>query len=361
MIDNKNNSKNKAAVISRFIKTKAVKQLKTSAVGIEHFRTVSKLKSEIELLTNYSSDAIYRLRYSNMEYDYISPSIERLLGYSVEEMKKINFRSLIVETKLVSDGMKSIDSYDSLEKNRMNREVNKWQADYRIKTKSGEEVWVSDISYPWLDKKGNIIGSIGCLRDISDRVRAEEYVRAELVRLANTDQLTGLSNRRAFFSRIEDEIKRTKRTGLDFSMLIIDIDHFKRINDTYGHDVGDAVINEIGKIITASLRETDLAARIGGEEFGVILPETPIDGAYWVAERIRNAVSKFRFQINNPNNYIKCTVCVGIADYSASFSSNDKNAESIPAELYKIADTRLYIAKNTGRNQVSMDELVSFH
>jgi len=296
-----------------------------------------------------------------MEYDYISPSVLRLLGYSATEMSKINFRSLILDTKIITEGMRSVDSYEGLEKTRMQREVSKWQADYLIKTKDGREIWVSDISYPWFDSKGNIIGSVGCLRDITDRVLAENMVRDELIRLANTDQLTGLANRRAFFARVEDEIKRTRRTSAEFSILLLDIDHFKRINDAHGHDVGDAVIFEIGRIISASLRETDMAARIGGEEYAVILPETPMDGAYWVAERIRTAVSKFRFQLNNPNNYIKCTVSIGVADSDGVKDISSENIETTPAALYKIADTRLYIAKNTGRNQVSMDELVNVH
>lgn len=313
--------------------------------------TEDDLRDEIELLTSYSTDTIYRLRYDSMQYDYISPSIIRLLGYTQEEIKSINIRSLILETRIVSNTLKPVESFDPLEEARKRGDVSKWQADYLMRTKDGRRIWVADISYPWFDDKGAIIGSVGSLRDITERVEAEAQARDEISRMANTDMLTGLSSRRVFFTRLEDELKRIKRSHEDLSVMLIDMDYFRNINNNYGTQVGDKVLQGVARIISSCLRETDLGARIGGEEFAIVLPETPASGAYWVAERIRSSVAKETFALGEENHLFGCTVSIGIA--SAHFDQNmDANS------LYKIADQRLYIAKHTGRNQVSMDELV---
>ncbi len=320
---------------------------------ITQISAVPDLKSEIELLTSYSSDTIYRLRYDTMRYDYISPSVQRLLGYTPEEMHEMNIRSLILETRIVNDTLKPVESFGALEETRKRGEVNKWQADYLICTKDGREVWISDVSFPWYDDKGAIVGSVGSLRDISDRVEAEARARTEIQRMASTDILTNLANRHRFFTRLEDELKRIKRNRDDLAIMLIDIDHFKKINAEHGYYIGDTVIKGVAGIIASCLRETDTGARIGGEEFGVILPETPAAGAFWVAERIRAGIEKHDFP-SESTRPIHCTVSIGIA--SARF---DEHADAVT--LYKSADTRLYIAKSTGRNQVSMDELMELH
>ncbi|MCE2926792.1 MAG: diguanylate cyclase [Rickettsiales bacterium] len=315
---------------------------------------VDELRAEITLLTSYSNDVIYRLRYDTMQYDYISPSVVRLLGFSQEEMKKLSIRSLIAETRIVSNALKPIDSFTKLEEERKRGEVSKWQADYLMRTKDGRKIWVSDISYPWFDESGNIVGSVGSLRDISERVSAESEAKDEIARMASIDQLTGLSSRSIFFDRLEEELKRIKRNRDDLSILIIDIDHFRNINNNYGQQAGDKVLVGVAKIIESCLRETDTGSRIGGEEFGVILPETPAGGAYWVGERIRSSVAKQTFHLSEQNPMVGCTISVGIA--SARF---DQHLDS--ETLYKTADKRLFIAKHTGRNQVSMDEIVEMH
>ncbi len=316
--------------------------------------SMRELKSEIELLTSYSTDTIYRLRYDTMKYDYISPSIVRLLGYTPEEMKRLQLRSLIQETRIVSDAMRPLESFGALEESRKQGRVSKWQADYLIRTKEGKTIWISDVSYPWYDHEGAIIGSVGSLRDITDRVEAESRARGEIQRMAATDLLTGLSNRHAFFTRLEEELKRIKRSRDDLSIVLIDIDHFKKINAQHGQEIGDRVIQGVADIVRECMRETDLAARIGGEEFGIILPETPAEGAFWVAERIRSQVARQVFEGGSKTMPLGCTVSIGIA--GARF---DEQLDA--STLYKSADTRLYIAKHTGRNQVSMDELMELH
>ena len=315
---------------------------------------IEELRNEIALLTNYSTDAIYRLRYDAMQYDYISPSITRLLGYDPEELKAVGIRALILETRMVSNALRTVTSFDPLEDARKRGEVNKWQADYLMRHKNGKKIWVSDVSYPWFDDNGTIIGSIGSLRDITDRVLAEDEAKEEIARMATTDQLTGLSSRVHFFSRLEEEVRRIKRSQEDLSVLLIDMDYFKNINNNYGQHVGDTVLQGVARIIRSCLRETDLSARIGGEEFGILLPETPASGAFWVAERIRSKVASETFALGDENHLFGCTVSIGIA---SAHHDTDLDASA----LYKMADQRLFIAKNTGRNQVSMDELAEMH
>lgn len=345
----------KSSALVRYLRRKALKKLNRAISVLPFLNRIKEMESEISLLTTYSSDTVYRLRYDSMSYDYVSPAIKSLLGYSPVEMKRISFRSLILETKLITDGIKSVNSFEEFETSRKNGDVSKWQADYLMRTKDGERKWVADISYPWFNHSGKMIGSIGCLRDITDRVKAEDIRNGELIRLAHTDPLTNLANRREFFNRTETELKRIQRTRSDLSILLIDIDHFKKINDTYGHDVGDKVLVELSAILNSCLRQTDLAARLGGEEFGVFLPDTPSNGAFWVAERICQTVAKHQFHVLPDGLPLSCTVSIGVS--SSSVSEPDDDA----ANLYKIADTRLYIAKNTGRNQVSMDEIVHLH
>ena len=322
--------------------------------AVPFFSRMNALKGEVDLLTSYSADTIYRLRYDSMTYDYVSPAITRLLGFTPLEIKKINFRALIIETRIVTNGMKTVESFDELERSRKMGDVNKWQADYLIRTKDGRKIWISDISYPWFDGSGYIIGSIGSLRDITDRIEVEEEVKDELERLAHTDPLTNLPNRREFFQRLEYELKRVQRSNGELSILIVDVDHFKRINEENGQDAGDAVLQQMSLVLKAALRDTDVAARLGGEEFGVFLPDTPLEGAYWVAERVRLAIAKHDFTYGADNRPIGVTVSVGAS--SASLQDN-----MTPTDLYKMADTRLYIAKNTGRNQVSIDEIIHTH
>ncbi|MBM3618496.1 MAG: diguanylate cyclase [Alphaproteobacteria bacterium] len=336
----------KVRSFTRLLRQQAAKKLSRGKHAFDALKTINELKSEVALLTSYSTDVIYRLRYDSMKYDYISPSVTKLLGFAPEEMQRINIRSLIVETKIVNDGMKTVDSFDKLESTRKKGEVSKWQADYLMKTKDGRRIWVSDISYPWFDESGAIVGSVGSLRDISERIAAENMVKEELKRIANTDPLTSLANRRVFFEKTEEELKRIKRARSEFSMLLLDIDHFKKINDNHGHDVGDFVLIEISKVIKEALREIDIPARLGGEEFGLFLPETNAQGAMHVAERVRSAIAKHTFisdaTLNRP---IGCTVSIGVV--TVRF---DEDMDA--ARLYKLADTRLYIAKNSGRNQV---------
>ncbi len=308
---------------------------------------VEELQREIELLTSHFTDTIYRLKYESMEYDYISPSVYNLLGYTREEIRQIGFRSLIVETRIISEGMKKVVSYDDYEQRRKNGEVLKWQADYLLPAKDGREIWISDISLPWFDNNHKMIGSIGILRDITERVAAENSVREELSRLATIDPLTCLRNRRYFFESLENELKRLERSKGNLAMLLVDVDHFKKINDTHGHSTGDAVLTSIADLMRNCLRETDVCARVGGEEFAVMLIASSIRSAAQAAERMRMTIGSHCFHSDGGEQFT-CTVSIGVC---GAVGGDGRT----PQELYKVADECLYRAKNSGRNRVEAE------
>lgn len=161
--------------------------------------------------------------------------------------------------------------------------------------------------------------------------------------LAITDSLTGLYNRRHFFKLAEIEVSKLKRNKRPASCHMIDIDHFKNINDTYGHIVGDSVLIEVGKRIKQGIRDYDILARYGGEEFVVFLPETDLEEAMLVAERVRANIVGSKIEINEKTK-IPLSVSIGI--------SSAKGEDIVLYELINKADKALYLAKERGRNRV---------
>ncbi|MDT8443039.1 MAG: diguanylate cyclase [Desulfuromonadales bacterium] len=165
----------------------------------------------------------------------------------------------------------------------------------------------------------------------------------QLRTLSQTDPLTGLYNRRHMMTTLESELDRSNRISSPFSLLMIDLDHFKRINDTYGHQQGDRVLQSISQEIQAQLRQYDSAARFGGEEFALLLPETNLSEGTMVAERLRQIISKIQF--SDSISDLKITASIGIA------AIPHKKINSTE-DLIRLADNALYAAKSNGRNRV---------
>ena len=178
---------------------------------------------------------------------------------------------------------------------------------------------------------------------IHERTHELAEANARLAQLAVTDGLTGLYNHRHFHERIALEVERSQRSGLPLSLLMLDVDHFKQFNDTFGHPAGDEVLRQLARVLTDTRRANDVVARYGGEEFAVILVDTAKFTAAKVAERVRERVAGHDFSDAAPRAG-RLSVSVGVA----TFPDDGTDAEA----LVRAADTALYAAKRAGRNRV---------
>ena len=161
---------------------------------------------------------------------------------------------------------------------------------------------------------------------------------------SQTDTLTGLMNRRGLEKRMELERIRAKQNKAPFSIILLDIDHFKRVNDTYGHLVGDSLLRGLSQILISHLRRNDMAARYGGEEFLILLPETGLEGAQAVAHKIQKALSTKEWKLKESGQSMGCiTASMGLSVYAINEPENN---------LIQRADDALYLAKNSGRNKI---------
>lgn len=176
--------------------------------------------------------------------------------------------------------------------------------------------------------------------------RANAY--AQVLKYATLDALTGLNNRRQFEVRLKQEVANAKRNKKPLCCIMLDIDYFKKVNDTWGHSAGDCVLKNVAKIVTQGLREYDIASRYGGEEFCILLPDTKIREALFVAQRLRAAVEAADINISEDQvlgvDTLKVTISIGVSEF-------DKTME-IPERLHQSADIALYEAKRRGRNRV---------
>ena len=182
--------------------------------------------------------------------------------------------------------------------------------------------------------------------DAQETVRRLQSKMEEVADMATIDELTGLYNRRALFSRLIEEHSRAERYGQGFSLLMIDIDDFKSVNDEHGHQVGDGILRGLGVFLRQNLRDSDFPARFGGEEFICLLPSTDIDQAIQTGDKIRQLLSKSTLNSKKMDVSLRISVSIGIA----AFASGDDIDN-----LIKRADDALYLAKRQGKNRIASE------
>jgi len=248
--------------------------------------------------------------------------LEEVSGYTSEEIPRMHPLDFIADTDKpqVRNAMQRVF------------EIGEAEVDADLVTRSGQR-----LPHLFKGRRTTIDGETvinGFAVDISERKRLEDKIKHQ----ATHDHLTGLWNRVAFEETLRKEINRTARSASTFSLIMLDIDRFKAINDHHGHAVGDRVLQQLGELLQSRFRQSDIVARWGGEEFIALLPETRFDGARKLAEDIRKSVEAADFQDLGP-----LTVSLGAVQYRAGEARR---------EVTKRADDALYAAKHAGRNRV---------
>lgn len=293
------------------------------------FKHLTNSQQRLKEITSSMGEGIYVID-KNGNLEFMNAEAENILGWSFEETKNSDLHNLI-HIHYDEDASECIvkKAYQKGEKNHSENDF--------FKRKNGEIFPVSITAAP-INVNHDTSGAVVIFRDITERKALEK----QLSDLALHDKLTGLYNRGSFDDKLDYELARAHRYHRNLSLLMLDIDFFKKVNDTYGHQAGDNVLKEIAHIIKRSVRGSDYAARFGGEEFMVILPETESTKAFELAERIRKTLENKPITISE-NETIHVTTSIGVATSSKGVTAK---------KLMKSVDQALYKAKNNGRNQV---------
>ena len=264
---------------------------------------------------------------------FLSKRWKDIVGYADNELEN----SIgVFESLIHPDDKERVEKYIQIY---LQGEFRHYSIEFRMKHKNGSYRWILGRGEALYDKNGKPYRMAGSHTDITERKKMEKTLES----LAATDELTGLWNRRYFFNIGEKECKRALRYKAKLSILMIDIDHFKEINDTFGHAAGDTVLKGVADIFIHGLRDVDFAARIGGEEFVILMPNTDIAGGMIVAERLRKNIEMLNF--NHEDETIKITISLGVAECLENDTIDN---------MLKKSDKALYEAKNSGRNCVKV-------
>ena len=310
-------------------------------------RALRDSESRFRLLAEHGSD-IVSLHDTLGRVRYISPSCERIMGFTPDEVIRMSPFAMVHP----DDGDRLRRHFDDLV-----RGAPVTALSCRMLHKTGRPLWLEMMWRAVRDDEGRIVRLHASSRDITERKDYERQLEearrklqtnheslleanGRLAALAAQDGLTGLKNRRAFEERMRDELARIRRTSQPVSLLLLDIDHFKPFNDSFGHPRGDDVLRAVARLLARSIRDTDIAVRYGGEEFAVVLPNTDAAGARDMGERLRFAIEAAPW-VERP-----ITVSVGAATATSHLV--------VPDTLVDLADRALYRSKQNGRNRVTM-------
>lgn len=314
-------------------------------------------EARYRLLADNSHDVIWTLDIPSRRFTYISPSVRDLRGYSAREALAQSLDESLTPESAARLARDIGDSLARLAAGDRTAQVLTCELDQVCR--DGQVVSTEVVLNYLLDADGVPRTLLGITRNVSERKRAEQALRdsnqqlqlrldeigrlqAALQEQAVRDGLTGLYNRRYLDEMLEREVSRARREGIPLSLVMLDIDHFKRVNDTYGHQAGDEVLKILAATLMADIRAEDMACRYGGEEFLILLPNMPLSAALARAEVWRRSVEALC--IVHGNFPIRFTVSLGVAAYP-------EHAKT-PDDLTRCADQALYRAKDAGRNRV---------
>jgi diguanylate cyclase (GGDEF)-like protein/PAS domain S-box-containing protein len=297
--------------------------------------------SELEISRIYSKvfqSSMVAIGITDIEGNYImvNPAWCNFMGYTEEEALKLNVNDVTVEEDLKRS--------DRSMKNLANGTAASIRIKRQFKRKDGKVFWAELHVSPLLDDDGQTDGIIGMLINIDRQVKAEKkqkVLNRKLEKLARHDPLTGLYNRRAISEIMERQHRIAKRYSRGFAVAVADLDDFKQINDTYGHQCGDMVLKRLAQIFLKWIRDTDSVGRWGGEEFLFVFAETDCDGAITVAERIRKSLDAELFEWDG--HKFRISITIGISY---------RTQQTTIQEMIEEADKATYEGKANGKNQV---------
>jgi diguanylate cyclase (GGDEF)-like protein/PAS domain S-box-containing protein len=288
-----------------------------------------------QIITENIFDFVWVYSVTGKKTTYISPSIHRLAGYTPEEMLGEKFEEIFTP-----ESKKQIFEQFPIAQNtsrRYSKMPEGRHVEAEIYNKNGDRVWIEAATKYYLNSR-NEIELIGVSRSINERKSHEKQIQF----FSFHDSLTGLYNRNYLDKRAAEEMSRADRYNKPLSMVMFDIDHFKKINDTWGHPVGDMVLKQLAEIIQKLIRKSDILFRLGGDEFILLLPEITKEGAITVSEKIRTSVNQY----DNPV----------AGRVTASFGIAERIKLEPFANWYKRIDSALYFAKQKSRNCISIAE-----
>jgi len=268
--------------------------------------------------------------------EYVNPKFTTLNGYTLDEVRGKTPRVL-------KSDKTPPEIYPELWQTILSGK--EWRGEFLNRKKNGELYWEYASISAITDLHGNITHFVSVNEDITARKEAEDKIKrlnAGLEQLAMTDYLTNLYNRRYFMQRGVEEFKRARRNNQPLGLLMLDIDQFKKVNDTYGHDTGDMALQQVAATLKSSLREIDILGRMGGEEFAVLLPNTSLHDAVLLAERVQQVMAST--PVETLRSPLSITISIGVAIVTDEISCID--------DLLRTADTFMYQAKSDGGNRV---------
>jgi diguanylate cyclase (GGDEF)-like protein/PAS domain S-box-containing protein len=284
----------------------------------------------------------WKINWSTLQFSYIGPQIEALLGWSPDSWLTVEDWASRMHP---DDRAWVVDFCVAQSKAGTDHE-----ADYRALTKDGQYIWIRDVVHVVRKENGEVDSLIGFMFDITERKDTEQKLielQKQLEELSFKDGLTGVFNRRMFDSVMEVEWANAKRNRQPLSLIMLDIDYFKQYNDYYGHIQGDECLKRVANVLACvATRSRDFFARYGGEEFILVLPETDEAAAFKIAERCRNVI--FKSQIPHEKSLVSqlLTISIGISTITPT-----RNDEAI--KFIATVDKQLYVAKEKGRNSIA--------